>query len=412
MTTNGTHSDSATTAWRWPTQAPILGTGLRGASFIEWRYYAVLAPSFHGMVGLALVNPRGQAALVAESGLLVIVAGVFGDDAQSQRAAADAPAADATAEPAALCWMHLFRTADCDFDAPGPGGLLAEDTGCCIELRHSGPCDAEIRIQSGDALALALRHRGVSGTACAPVADDLLDRGPAGLFSGKLLGSRWLVDCPAPVATTDGEIEIDAGLLMALATGPGDTPSYATPALRERAASGAGRWTWQQASGYYEHCYGLRPLPLHGWDFLFVPDVERQQAAVLQTYLGSRSLRYLDVCWQQNGAQQQHRFGADTLHLEWTESMNDPVLGTRRPLVRRIRAEADGLRLELQNRVLHRLPLLRRHKLAVRHFFISEEIGIADWTLSDGRGEVLAAARGQPCGGELAHFRWRVPVPR
>jgi hypothetical protein len=88
------------------------------------------------------------------------------------------------------------------------------------------------------------------------------------------------------------------------------------------------------------------------------------------------------------------------------------VLGVWRPVTRQIKAQAEGLRLTLHNRVLHRLPLLRRHKLAVRHFFISEEIGLADWTLSDNAGRVLAAAEGQRCGGELAHFRRRAPRAR
>ena len=68
-------------------------------------------------------------------------------------------------------------------------------------------------------------------------------------------------------------------------------------------------------------------------------------------------------------------------------------------------AEAGGLRLQVDNRVLHRIRLLRPHRLAVHHFFISEEIGVADWTLRDARGHVIAEAVHHPCGGEVAHFR-------
>jgi hypothetical protein len=60
--------------------------------------------------------------------------------------------------------------------------------------------------------------------------------------------------------------------------------------------------------------------------------------------------------------------------------------------------------------VLHRIPLLRPHRLAVRHFFISEEIGVANWTLRDAQDRVIAQAFNQPCGGELAHCRTRTSM--
>ena len=50
--------------------------GLASACFIEWRYFAVLSPAFHGIAGLALVNPDCRFPSVAEGGLLLIVAGV------------------------------------------------------------------------------------------------------------------------------------------------------------------------------------------------------------------------------------------------------------------------------------------------------------------------------------------------
>jgi len=162
---------------------------------------------------------------------------------------------------------------------------------------------------------------------------------------------------------------------------------------------------WQRASGYYEHSFGIRPLPLHGWDFLFVPDAERRQSVVMQTYRGSQALRYVEVCWQQDGGARYQRFNADSLQLSWAETTDDALLRAKRPLRRLIRAEAGGLRLQVDNRVLHRIPLLRPHRLAVRHFFISEEIGVADWTLRDARGHVVAEAVQQSCGGEVAHFR-------
>ncbi len=34
-----------------------------------------------------------------------------------------------------------------------------------------------------------------------------------------------------------------------------------------------------------------------GYKCLFVPDAERRQSLVMQTYRGSRQLRYIEVCW-------------------------------------------------------------------------------------------------------------------
>lgn len=402
--------ERAPAAWCWPQVAGKTRLGrLTAASFIEWRYYAVLSPAFHGIVGLALVNPENRLRTVAEGGLLLIVAGVLDGPALPPRAASLSGAAPAGVAPAALCWMHLFPMDACRLDARGPGSLTAGDSTCCIALRHLGPAAADLEIASGSGLQLRLGHVGLAGTAIPPETGNDF----AGLFGtgylGAPWGAHWTVDCPAPVAVADGSLRIDGKFLKPLAEAPGSTHGYATPALRERVAAGQGHWQWQRAAGYYEHSFGVRPLPLHGWDFLFAPDAQTGQSVVLQTYRGSRALRYLDVCWRADGAARRQRFGADALRLDWTERTRDPVLGVWRPLARRIEAEADGLKLSLHNRVLYRLPLLRRHKLAVRHFFINEEIGVADWTLRDSTGRALAGAEGQRCGGELAHFRLRAP---
>ena len=404
--------DTSTAArWHWPDLAASLrsarrrspiGTTLNAASYIEWRYYAVLSPAFHGVVGLALVNPEYRLRAVAESGLLLIVAGVLDRPNLPARAVATPPAAAATA---AFCWMHLFPVTACRFDANGPGSLTAGDSECCVALAHRGLASADIEIEAGAGLKLRLEHVGLADAAIPPQTG----RDFPGAFGSGSFGAHWTVDCPSPVASTNGRLSLGAGLLTSLAQASGSTPGYATAALCERVAAGGGHWHWQSAAGYYEHSYGVRPLPLHGWEFVFVPDAVAGQSVVLQTYRGSQALRYLDVCWQQDGALRRQRFGTDALRLSWTESAHDPVLGVRRPLARRILAEANGLRLELYNRVLHRLPLLRSRTLAVRHFFISEEIGVADWTLTDATGRVLAATAGQPCGGELAHFRLRAP---
>lgn len=414
--------------WPVPVDQPSL-RGLAAAALIEWRYFAVLSPAFHGLVGLALVNPEQRFAAVAEGGLLVIVAGVLGrapmpdgpSDASpalvpSDLGPADRVSADRVSEnrvsenrvatgQAELCWMHLFSPDACLFDRPAPGALVAEDPRCRLSLRQSDAAQAELRLETANGLQLDLMHQGVSDTRLAPVLGSDLD---APL--GRLLGSHWLVDCPSPVARCDGAIAFGGDSLTGLATAAGgDADSYATPALRARVSAGEQVFRWQAADGYAEHSFGVRPLPLHGWDFLFVPKAATGEAVVLQTYRGSRQLRYLEVCWRQDGVTRHHRFEANRVRLDWSERTFDPVLGVWRPLRRTIEARDAGLQVHVENRVLHRIPLLRRHQLAVRHFFISEEIGVADWWLEDAHGRCLAEVRGQPCGGELAHFRLRAP---
>jgi hypothetical protein len=386
------------TAWIWPSlqRQDALGA-LRAASFIEWRYYAVLSSQFHGIVGLALVNPRDHYRAVAESGLLVIIAGTLGAEA----------AGTPDAAPMRLCWMHLFPTSACAFDVPASGGLTAGDADCCIALTHSGPAAASIQIEAGAGLRLSLEHTGLPGAALPRVDGRDLD----GIAGARLFKPFWNVDCPSPVASTTGVIELTPGFLDGLPTRAGAEPGFVTPALVEVVRREGGHFGWTESSGYYEHSWGVRPLPLHGWDFLFVPDAERGQSVVLQTYRGSRALRYAEVCWRDGDALRRHRFAADRLRLSWSDALDDPLLGVRRPLGRRIEARGDGLQLELTSRLTAQVPLLRRRKLAVRHFFISEEMGVADWRLTDSQGRTLAEASGQRCGGEIAHLRVRSPKP-
>ncbi|QQO55715.1 MAG: hypothetical protein N838_22550 [Thiohalocapsa sp. PB-PSB1] len=395
-------------AWRWPMYAgepdvdagpaPIANTSwllrsVLAASYIEWRYYAILSDALHGIVGLALVNPQQRFGSIAESGLLVILAGNLKQPTKS----VNPPAGN---EPQNLCWMHLFPVAACRFDQPEVGSLIAADQHCRLTLRQQGPAEIHLRLELDPGLRLELTHAGLAGTAIEPVMGDDL---------GRLPGCHWVVHCPSPVALTGGEIQLGPGFDAALSrANQSGAIASATPALLDMTRTGPTVFRWQRASGYYEHSFGIQPLPLHGWDFLFIPDALHGQSVVMQTYRGSRQLRYLEVCWRDGDQPRVQRFDAAQLSLEWAEQKYDPLLGVTRPLRRRIRAEAPGLRLQVDNRVLDRIPLLRLRRLAVRHFFISEEIGVADWTLDDGQGRIIAMARNQPCGGELAHFRWRL----
>lgn len=182
-------------------------------------------------------------------------------------------------------------------------------------------------------------------------------------------------------------------------------PTIASPALARLVARDTCCARWDHGNGYYEHSFGLNPLPLHGWDFLFVPDAQRQQGIVLQTYQRSQTLRYLEVLWHDGAEQRYTRFSADQLHLVWEDTYLDPHIHVRLPRKRVIVAHKPGLQLELENTILHQIPFLRPATPAVRHFFISEQIGVTNWRLMDDAGKLLVAVRDQPSGGEIAHGR-------
>ena len=402
--------------WRWPdydralspgSAIPLLRSppwrGLLGAllpaSFVEWRYYAVISDAFRGIVGLALVNPRNHFPRLGESGVVAIVAGIL--DRPANRLALTG--ADGAADLCELCWMHLFPFSRCTFDDPSPGSLTAEDRGVRLRLTHRGGAGADLELESVDGLAVRMTHDGIPGMALAPV---------AGTDLRSLPGAHWIVHNPSPVALASGEIRVGPESATWPRSAGAHSSTWASAALLGRARAGAASFGWTGASGYYEHSFGIQPLPLHGWDFLFVPDAQRRQGLVMQTYRGSSALRYIEVCWQEDGTPRHLRFAAEQMRLEWAERCRDPVLGAVRPLRRMVSAEADGLRLAVDARVVHRVPLLRHERPAPRHFFICEEIGIACWSLSDERGRVIAQASDQPCGSELAHPRLRVPGGR
>lgn len=374
-----------------------LGRRLLAAGYVEWRYYAIVARAFHGIVGLALVNPGQHFPGLAEGGLLVIVTGV-GEGVSPQAASA------AAGDLPALTWMQLFPPASLQFTGDQWQYLRAEYAGHRLWLEQTTPAQATLQLTTGCGLFLRMTHCGLAGRALAPVTANDLRRTP---------GGHWTVHCPSPVAATTGELHLAPRMAQTLNGKPGgDTSRYASSTILKRLAQGPVEFSWQNASGYYEHSFGSQPLPLCGWDFLFVPDAEHGSAVVLQTYRGSRQLRYVEVCWLRAGEVHYQRFGAREIRLSWQASQSDPLIGVRLPTRRRVVAANAELRLELDNRIVRQLPLLRPQKWAVRHFFISEQIGFADWRLTTADGHLLASGSNQLCGGELAHFRWRVPRSR
>lgn len=408
---------ASSAAWRFPAyarsflQQPAPGTpSLRGTdwpgrllwpllpvAFVEWRYYSVLAPEFHGIVGLALFNPFNRLASLAESGLLCIVAGVFA----APRRAAELAQQASQGELQQLCWMHLFPTASLSFHEADALLLHAQHAGVRLEHSQLSTQHSRLTLCADSGLSLSLEHCGLPGSEIAPCFADDLRRLPA---------AHWIVYNPSPVAHTSGEINLTREFLASVGRGQASRfPDAASARLQQAADGGSFQTRWQAASGYYEHSFGLNPLSLHGWDFLFVPDAERGQGLVLQTYLNSMVLRYVEVLWQEQGRQCYTRFTADQMRLIWDDASLDPDVQARLPLKRRITARKPGLRLEVENSIPLQIPFLRPEKLAVRHFFISEQIAFCSWRLTDDSGRILAEAHEQPAGGEVAHFRLRVP---
>ncbi|MFP4321867.1 MAG: hypothetical protein ACLFTK_05380 [Anaerolineales bacterium] len=366
-------------------------TPLLGATYIEWRYYSIISASFHGILGVAFVNPYNRVPFIAEEGMLVILAGMV----DAPRDGTGLGATIQANQHAELCYMHLFPTAACTFEGHTFHG---EYQGVTLHMEQPTTQQAEINLTNPDGLDVALTLNGLPGFEIPPHYADDLRRVP---------GAHWTVYCPAPVATTSGRIQASSHFLRGLRHKP--DPNRANRISDTLYHSGDLDITWQDASGYYEHSFGLNPLPLHGWDFLFVTDAAHKRGIVMQTYPRSESLRYIETCWWSDEGPQYVRFTADQMDMHWVENYTDPEVGVPLPTHRRIQARGQGLRLEVDNFVTHQIAFLRAHKLAVRHFFISEQIGFCDWRLTTEGGEVLAEVVGQPCGGEVAHFRARAP---
>ncbi|MCF8016863.1 MAG: hypothetical protein K9L65_14465 [Chromatiaceae bacterium] len=101
---SGPHSIAATEPANPIPIAPPPLHGLARASFVELRYFAVLSPAFHGIVGLALVNPERRFQRIAEGGLLLIIAGVVDRPRLPSSVAAANPSGPLlAAETAELC---------------------------------------------------------------------------------------------------------------------------------------------------------------------------------------------------------------------------------------------------------------------------------------------------------------------
>lgn len=363
-------------------------------SFIEWRYFAVLSPSFHGIVGAALFNPFGLFGRLGESGLLLILAGVF--EAPESVAAFQETAQQGRLQE--LCWMHMFPPETLRFSQEN-ATLDATHEGVDLHMEQETPNQGTVQFSTPEGIRANLRQVGVAGTKIDPCFADDLQRVPA---------AHWIVHTASPVAHIAGEIDFARGSLSHLP--PRSAPRYpdfVSAALAQKVERQRFTVSLENDSGYYEHSYGINPLPLHGWDFMFVPDAARGQSLVLQTYLRSTTLRFLEVVWPEpeTGKPCYTRFEADAMALRWEHSAVHPEIKANVPLKRTLNAHNAQYHLEVENTIAHHIPFLRPRSLVVRNFFMGEELSFTTWRLRDASGKVLAEALDQRSGGEIAYPR-------
>jgi|GEM_PF-552045 len=380
--------------------API--AALLPAAFIEWRYYAILTPEFHGILGVSLFNPKNQVESLTEGGLICILSGTLDGHAEH------------------FCWQHVFPLSHVHFSGDKCEDAVAEHEGIRLEVRQHalnaahvalGPVKGGAQSERKDVPTFSFHHTGLEDTALFPCLVEDLKRVP---------GAHWIVHNPSPVARVEGTLSLPAAMFRGWRTlAEGGMPNYASEGLlaRAQALSESGRETHPafcapvSGSGYYEHSFGVNPMPLHGWDFLFAPDAENGTGLVMQTYLRSDAMRFIEVLWTEDGARKYTRFGKDDFSLEWSETVFHPQIRACVPLQRTITGKREGYTLSITNDIPEQLPFLRKKKFVVRHYFITEQMGTTHWVLKDKSGREVARSRpgGVLSGGEVAYPRVFTP---
>ncbi len=353
--------------------------GFAKASFIEWRYYSIISKEFHGIFGAAIVNPENRLKHVAESGLLIIVAGIAGGADASTPVSND------------FCWMKLFPMESLTFVEGSNAGVFGHHGSVRLQMRQASDSHSFVDLSGVGAPTVRLESEGLSGFEISP---------QLGRDVSFFPGTHWIVNNSAPVARTRGTLSIaevswDSGT-------EGKFPNYASSGVNSKKEFSL------NGDGYYEHSFGMNPMPMHGWDFCFVPNAGAGNSLVMQTYRNSKELRYVDVHWTENGSLKSLRFDSESLSHEWVHRNRHNDMKTHVPIERLIRGSVAGYTLEARNKILHHVPFLRPKKFFVRHFYISEEISLTSWTLKDPAGNVVCEVHDRPSGGETASLRFFV----
>jgi hypothetical protein len=370
------------------------------AAFIEWRYFSILSPDFHGICGFSLFNPQHHFPQFAEGGLIVIVAGAMDravEKIRNNRFYRVGEELDCLQE---LCFMHVFPMESVIFYGDERQNVSAQYNGIEVKIEMHDLQSATVQLEMEGGISLILEHKALTGSPnLTPV---------TAVDFRTVPGAHWTIFNPSPISQVSGSIKIRPGLLQLCERAPNSyNPNFISPLLAERLNNGYVKVEISEAAGYYEHSYGMNPMPLHGWDFLFAPCLTKKAGIVLQTYRGSAQSSYLEVVWQQDDQSWK------TLHIpqsqcqiDWVESSWSPALRVHVPRKRVIKAQIDGYLVEIENKIFGEIPFIRAKTPVVRHFFISEEISQTSWRVKDSTGKALVEVSDVLSGGETARGRW------
>ena len=363
------------------------------ATYIEWRYYSIISTQFQGIVGVSLFNPKNKFSRWAEGGLLVLVAGVLDSPANVEQLRADAQNNNLKE----VCWQKLFPTSCLKFSGPENQHLVALHEGIELSIQQIDIHISHVTLKGEGAPMIDLVHTGLEKTSIFPAPAEDLKRVP---------GAHWIVHNPSPIASVDGSIHFSQKLVQNMPVqGLRNYPAFVSRQLQTTIAKSGHLAQFQKANGYYEHSFGMNPMPLHGWDFVFAPDAANKAGLVMQTYQKSQEICFVEVFWKEQGEQKYTRFNHQEFSLKWAKSAWCEDIRATLPKVRTIHGHKSGYTLEVKNEVITQLPFLRRNTAVVRNFFISEEISVTSWSLKDAQGNVVASATQLPSGGETAFAR-------
>jgi hypothetical protein len=277
--------------------------------------------------------------------------------------------------------------------------VVSESLGARIECIHEGvrfelinshDGKSEVTISGDQGPSLHLQVEPVDNAGLPPVTGRDVSRFP---------GAHWTVHNVAPMARTSGIVSFGNDLLSRLPTKIGAPTGFVS--CRESFSQPLSL----EGAGYYEHSFGVNPMPFHGWDFCFVPNPFEGNSLVMQTYRNSKKLKYVDVHWTESGKIRHMHFDAASIDVVWQKSVRSSDMKVIVPEERLIKATSNGYTLEVKNSVSRRIPFLRQEKFFVRHYYISEEIGKTSWTLRAPGGAVLCDVVDRPSGGETAARR-------
>jgi hypothetical protein len=337
------------------------------AAYIEWKYYSVLSDAFHGIIGLSLYNPEEKFSKVAEGGMLCVIAGAAPTQIRNNDPNDN--------ETARFVWMKLFPIGA--LQGLRDSVLTAQHGQASLTLEDSVETNCGyVKFSEGDDIQVEARFQGPQ-SAPPPLIGTGLNPIP---------GGHWIVNNRMPFGVTEGSLFIG----------------------KAATKTSSARTTWSNAPAYFEHSFGLNPLPWQGWDFFFAPLDAMRGGAVLQSYRNCPSLKQLDVTWTDptDRKTKSTSFCGGDFSIEWEHKEYDHDLSAWIPTQRILRGRNAQFEVTLTNTIGLTLPFLRKQTTAVRCFFIGEQIGSASWVIKDLKGNVIDEQRDVRAGGEIAYARF------